>query len=162
MPTTTIHVAATAPINPPGANPVLSEGQVWDGLQRKVRRAEEFVPLISSCVVVEERANVVTRKVVFAEDEEKAVTEVCTEYAPSRVHFRMETGTEVQNIISRDVGDGTLFMTYAFSWVVDNGAHKEEGEEDVRDKKQKEASIAVSKSIEAMRAMVLDGRIRTA
>ncbi|RDA94199.1 hypothetical protein CP533_6640 [Ophiocordyceps camponoti-saundersi (nom. inval.)] len=152
MATPTIHVAATAPINPPGADPVLNEAQVWDGLQRKVRRADEFVPLISSCVVVEESANVVKRKVVFTAGE--AVTEVCTEYAPSRVHFRMDTGTEVQNIISRDVKNGTLFMTYAFSWV---GCG-----EDMREKKQEEASIAVTKSIEAMRAMVLDGRIRAA
>ncbi|PFH56240.1 hypothetical protein XA68_16843 [Ophiocordyceps unilateralis] len=137
MTTTTLHVAATAPINPPGATPVLSQEQVWEGLRRKVRHAEEFVPLIVSCAVVEEEEDkVVTRKVVFADAAEgKAVTEVCTEYAPSRVHFRMDSGTEVQNIISRGVHDGGLFMTYAFAWLVPTGSDDEVRK--MREKQQK-------------------------
>lgn len=112
----TIHIASTAPINPPGATPVLTVPQVWAGLQRKIRHAEEFVPVITSCTVEKEDGNVITRRVVF--DGAKEVTEVCTEHAPSRVHFRMDSGTEVQNVISRGAsgGDEDLFMTYVFAW----------------------------------------------
>ncbi|KAK0653109.1 hypothetical protein B0T16DRAFT_407440 [Cercophora newfieldiana] len=48
------NLGYTAPINPPGASPVLNPTQVWAGLQRKVRHAEEFVPLFSACEVVSE------------------------------------------------------------------------------------------------------------
>jgi hypothetical protein len=61
----TLHLAYTSAINPAGATPVLTESQVWAGLQRKIRFAQEFVPVIASCDVLEEKDGVVTREVVF-------------------------------------------------------------------------------------------------
>ncbi len=61
----TIHVAYTAPINPAGASPVLTRAQVFAGMQRKVRRAQDFVDIIESCEVVAKDGNVVTRRVQF-------------------------------------------------------------------------------------------------
>jgi hypothetical protein len=61
-----IHLAYTSRINPEGASPVLTQPQIWAGLQRKIRFAQEFVPVIESCKVLEEdAAGVVTREVVF-------------------------------------------------------------------------------------------------
>lgn len=60
-----IHIAYTAPINPAGASPVLSKTQIYAGLERKVHYAQEFVPVIESCKVVEEKDGVVVRDVVF-------------------------------------------------------------------------------------------------
>lgn len=37
--------SATRPINPPGVEPVLSEDQVWQGLQIKARAPQEFVKM---------------------------------------------------------------------------------------------------------------------
>lgn len=37
--------AATRPINPPGAEPVLTEQQVWKALQIKARKPQQFVPM---------------------------------------------------------------------------------------------------------------------
>ena len=48
------NLGYTAPINPPGASPTLNPSQIWAGLQRKVRHAEEFVPLFSACEVLSE------------------------------------------------------------------------------------------------------------
>ncbi|KAK4446720.1 hypothetical protein QBC34DRAFT_411223 [Podospora aff. communis PSN243] len=48
------NLGYTAPINPPGISPVLTPTQVWAGLERKVRHAEEFVPLFSACEVLSE------------------------------------------------------------------------------------------------------------
>lgn len=68
----TAYLAFTAPINPSGATPVLTKEQIWEGLHRKVRHAEEFVPgAISSTEVLEETKDdkgrdVVRRQVVFA------------------------------------------------------------------------------------------------
>ena len=63
----TLHTAYTAPINPGNASPVLTSAQVWLGLQRKIRHAEEFVPVIESCKVISDENGVVNREVVFKE-----------------------------------------------------------------------------------------------
>ena len=60
-----INIAYTSRINPAGATPVLNEAQIWAGLQRKIRFAQEFVPVIESCEVLEEKDGVVTRDVKF-------------------------------------------------------------------------------------------------
>ncbi|POR35857.1 Uncharacterized protein TPAR_03947 [Tolypocladium paradoxum] len=108
----TVHIASAA--RP--STPALNVPQIWVGLQRKILHAEEFVPVIASCTVEKEDGNVITRRVAVEGANE--VTEVCTDYTPSRVHFRMDSGTEVQNIIvskgpSSDNED--LLMTLAWS-----------------------------------------------
>jgi hypothetical protein len=56
-----IAVSFTAPID----SPTLTRAHLWTGLQRKIRHAEEFVPVIKSCTVLSEESGVVERKVVF-------------------------------------------------------------------------------------------------
>lgn len=87
-----IHCAYTAPLNPPGASPVLSREQVWQGLQRKIRRAQDFVPVITSTDVLEERdgGNEVVRVAHFRAGgphgaAAKDVREVCKSFWPVKV-----------------------------------------------------------------------------
>lgn len=47
----TINCAYTQAINPPGVKPVLTREQIWNGMERKVRRAHDFVPVFSDCKV---------------------------------------------------------------------------------------------------------------
>lgn len=57
--------------------------------------------------------------------------ETCREYAPNRIHFTVDDGSEVQNVISLGQ-DGDLYLTYSFSWklegVVDGGETFQEEE----------------------------------
>lgn len=98
------------------------------GLRRKVRHANEFVPMILTCDVVSEEANVVTR--VMTLEGKSPMREVCTEYEPSRVEFILEDGSKVQNVVSVGMSpDNTgsnndLFLTYAFEWKVPQGVTK--------------------------------------
>lgn len=119
-----LNLAYTAPINPSGASPALSPAQVWAGLQRKVRRAYEFVPVITSCdVVSEETIDIglrVVRNVVFTPEaspkkDGSPVKEVCIHHAPTRIDFEQEDGSTISNIVSKGP-DGELLMTYAFEW----------------------------------------------
>lgn len=85
-----INVAYTQAINPAGATPVLTRPQLWAGLQRKIRRAQDFVPVITECTVVEENDNVVVRDAHFGEkgvpgQEDTTVREVCKSYKPAKV-----------------------------------------------------------------------------
>ncbi len=127
-----INVAYTAPVNPAGASPVLSQSSLWEGLRRKVRSAQEFVPMIKSCDVLwEGRTEAesgsnndnerVIRQVTFAPGEgPKAKTggpvkEVCVHYPPYRIVFEQEDGSTISNIISKGPA-GELYMTYVFEW----------------------------------------------
>jgi len=86
-----IYVAYTAPINPAGLTPVLTVPQIWKGLQRKVRKAEEFVPAIVECDVLEgsEGGKQVIRQVKFKEGFGPLgyVKERCVEFAPTKVSY---------------------------------------------------------------------------
>lgn len=95
---TRLNLAYTAPINPSGATPVLTVEQVWKGLERKVRFAQEFVPVIESCDVVKEEDVEVDRYVKFKAGsgqgkEGEAVHEIVRMYEPTKV---------------REILDGTL------------------------------------------------------
>lgn len=63
----TLNLAYTSRINPPCTTPLLTRAQIWAGLQRKIRFAQDFVPVIESCAVLEDNAETgtVTRDVVF-------------------------------------------------------------------------------------------------
>lgn len=87
----TINVAYTTAINPANKAddvPTLTRSQVWAGLQRKVRHAEEFVSAITKCTVLEDREaqdGVVVREAVFRSAPHDKVKEVCRLYEPSKV-----------------------------------------------------------------------------
>lgn len=137
-----IHLAYTAPINPPSASPVLTQSQVWTGLKRKVKRAYEFVPVITACEVISEEGNTVVREATFAagtlgkDTPAKTVREVCVHQAPSRVDFKQEDGSTVSNIVSKGP-EGELLMTYSFEWRHGDIQEGSEQETDLRAKYDK-------------------------
>merc|ERR1712054_565637 len=146
----TINLAYTAPINPAGASPVLTESQVWTGLKRKVRRAHEFVPVIVACEVISEEGN--------TKETNEPVREVCVHFPPSRVDFKQDDGSTISNIVSRGP-EGELLMTYAFEWKHD---HIQEGSDEAtatREKYFKMAKMAVEGSINTIRKFVREGGI---
>ena len=84
----TINCAYTEKINPPGETPVLPRAQIWKGLQRKIRRAQDFVPVILATDVVSESENEVVRVAHFGEFHGKppsSVREVCRSFEPTKV-----------------------------------------------------------------------------
>ncbi|KAK3841798.1 MAG: hypothetical protein J3R72DRAFT_491109 [Linnemannia gamsii] len=155
----------TTPVNPPGAEPVLTRPQVWAGLQRKVRHADEFVPMIYTCEVVSEEANVVTRVITF-ENGKAPIREVCTEYEPSRVEFILEDGSKVQNIVSVGMSpdntesDKDIFLTYAFEWKVPHGVTKGTPQwNEMVATHTKMSTGSLLNSVKVLRSMAKDGRI---
>ncbi|CBX91847.1 hypothetical protein LEMA_P045530.1 [Plenodomus lingam JN3] len=164
----TFHLSHTSPINPPSAAPVLTQAQLWAGLQRKIRFAQEFVPVIEGCEVLGEEAGeggdvVVTREVRFkagAGPRERA-REVVRGFWPCWIDFEQQDGSHIRNIISTgSSGSPTdLYMTYTFEFKFpdlqrgSDEAHRQLG------KLKEMAQKAVDMSIDAIRAMVLDGRI---
>lgn len=84
----TVNCAYTEQINPAGVTPVLTRDQIWKGLQRKIRKAQDFVPVIEACDVIEEKGNEVVREAHFKETQgfkKQTVREVCKSYYPTKV-----------------------------------------------------------------------------
>ncbi|KAG0046025.1 hypothetical protein BGZ83_008788 [Gryganskiella cystojenkinii] len=163
--TPTINLAVSVPINPPGSDQILNSSQVWAALQRKVRHPHEFVPAITSCKVVKDENNVVTRVVSF-KDGPSGVNEVCTEYKPSRVEFVMEDGTKVQNVVSFGItADGKvdkehMILTYEFEWKAPAGVKPGSPEwTELEAHYQKTATLGLANSVKIIRGMVHDGRV---
>jgi len=79
--------------------------------------------------------------------------------------FYQTDGSTISNIISegsKGAESGDLNMTYAFEWLQpDIDAKDKEAIEEKTKKYRGMATMAVEKSIESMRAMVVDGRIKT-
>ncbi len=116
------HLAYTAPANPAGAQPVLTQAQLFAGFQRKVRKPWEFVPAIEKAEVLSDEGNVVTRLVTFKPGGMGQAKEVCTILAPSRVDYHLENGSSVLNVISSGPSGAPedLFVTYIFDWKHDD------------------------------------------
>ncbi|KAH8902920.1 DUF1857-domain-containing protein [Coniochaeta sp. PMI_546] len=166
-----INLGYTAPINRPGESPTLSVAQVWQGLKRKVRHAEEFVPVIVHCEVLDEKTTetgeeVVTRAVKFAAGSgpkggNVPVKEVCHHYAPCRVDFQQEDGSRISNFVSSGPSGepDDLFMSYVFEWrhpEVEQGSAKAK---ELEEGHKKTAKLAVESSIKTIRRLVEEGKI---
>ncbi|KAK7705336.1 hypothetical protein SLS64_005424 [Diaporthe eres] len=154
------YVAYTAPVNPPSAEPKLSEPQIWALLRRKIRRAEDFVggAILNTEVISESEDTrgrpVTTRMVTFREGNRRA-EEVVTTFYPVKVEFQQPNGSHIANIVSRGPDD-ELYLTYTFEWMhpgLDDGALAEK-----RIVEEGMAKHSVESTIKAMRAMVSDGR----
>ncbi|KAM0250755.1 hypothetical protein ACHAP5_001972 [Fusarium lateritium] len=161
-----INLAYSAPINPTGATPVLTEAQIWNGLKRKVRHADEFVaPIIDCEVITEEQTETGTkvfRELRFKEgtrgDGRELVKETVYEFEPSRVDFHQPDGSNIFNIVSVDQ-DGNLVMTYAFEWRHPEIAADDEQVKGLREKYFKMAKGAVEGSIDTIRRLVKEGEL---
>ncbi|KIV77983.1 hypothetical protein PV11_09754 [Exophiala sideris] len=158
------NIAFTAPINPPGATPVLTYAQIWQGLEKKVRAGQDFVggAITSTDVISTSKTkhgnHVTVREVVFR-DGDRRVREECIAFPPMKVEFHQPNGSTVQNVVSEDA-EGNLFMTYTFEWLHPELEGDEAGLAAAKDKEFNVAKMAVNKSIETIREMVKDGRIK--
>ncbi|KAL7620451.1 hypothetical protein AAE478_009446 [Parahypoxylon ruwenzoriense] len=178
----TLNLAYTAPVNPSGATPVLTPSQVWVGLQRKVRKAHEFVPVIESCTVLAEETSSsdnlsVLREVRFVAGARSGtanggggggdnstngnlVRETCVHYPPCRVDFEQNAdGSTISNIVSKGP-DGELLMTYAFEWRHPDVREGSEEAKVLEEKSWKIAKLAVESSIDTIRRLVSNGEIQ--
>ncbi|KAF2737322.1 DUF1857-domain-containing protein [Polyplosphaeria fusca] len=158
-----LYLAYTSRINPSGASPVLTVPQVWQGLQRKIRFAQEFVKIIESCDVLSEKDGVVERFVKFQAGlgPKDSAKETVVSFEPAWVDFRQEDGTTIRNVVS-DGPSGQpedLHMTYIFEF---NLPDLPEAEREAKEKQLKGmAKMAVESSITVIREMVVDGRIQS-
>ena len=161
-PSITNNVAYTAPINPPGATPILTRDQIWAGMLLKIRSAEAFVPhLFQSTTVLSESIDpasghlVTVREIVFIEDQRK-VKQTIIAYEDTKIDFIEENGSRIHNVISEGE-NGELYMTYSFEWRHPGASEKEMAE--FFENEKNVSRLAVHGSIRVMRELVSSGKI---
>jgi len=159
-----IHCAYTEQINPSGTTPVLTRDQIWRGLQRKVRRAQDFVPVIEDCEVLEERTTDGVPEVVrlahfkaMGDRPPTKVEEVCRSFYPTKIDFVQPSGAVITNTVSDGPGltEHDYNMTYTFEWRFPDVAEGSSEAQKLAEQKVKEAQMAVHSSIVAMRKMAV-------
>ena len=178
----TVNIAYTEPINPSGASPVLTRDQIWKGLQRKIRQAQDFVPPITATDILEEKENEVVRVAHFkdfAGEPSHTVKETCKSFPPTKVrnHFTITlllnylrfqqvdfwqpNGALITNTISEGPGltENDLHMTYAFEWRYPDVVEGSEEHKNNVKTLTAGAKMAVHSSIEAMRKMAEAGEL---
>ncbi|KIM94822.1 hypothetical protein OIDMADRAFT_206545 [Oidiodendron maius Zn] len=171
---TIIFAAATVPVNPAGAYPVMTLKQLWAGLELKRRMPQLFLAVIDTCEVLEDDGESVLREVKFKDGGGVGMPPVIGPKVQERItHIKplseesgsgLETFTSigsasrVLNIVSTGI-DGGLNLTFSFEWDhedIEAGSH-------AAVEKQKEyqatAPKGVAGTLNAIREMVKEGRL---
>jgi Domain of unknown function (DUF1857) len=110
-----VHASRTIKVNDDSREPQLSRSLLWRGLVMKAENPLPFVPVISSCKVIERRSDGLVREIV---DKGDTITEVVTFYPERRVQFERMTGRALGTIFNEIVedkdGDRSAFYLHAF------------------------------------------------
>jgi len=105
--------AASRLVNPNGALPVLTEAQVWRGLEIKARNPQSFVPAITSNNIVSDDGQKIVRSVRFGEAE--PVTEQIELHESTIAYFEISSrAIRITNVLSYNA-DGGLVLTFSFA-----------------------------------------------
>lgn len=162
-----IHKTAfTAPINPPGATPVLTKAQVWAGLILKTHSAETFIPnAITATNVISERVSesedvstgniIPVREVFLFRENQQKIKERGTAYEDASVDFVQPDRTFIGRIISEGAG-GQIYLTYILE-----RHHQGMSKEELDDFYAKERNIAqhlVEGMVDIIRELFKEGK----
>ncbi|KAK6437231.1 hypothetical protein LTR95_006577 [Oleoguttula sp. CCFEE 5521] len=147
----TVHCAYTEPINPSSATPILTQTQIWNGLQRKIRKAQDFVPIITATDIVSDEGDEVVRVAHFSDRGD----------GKKEVDFHQPNGSLITNTVSEGPGlDGQdLHMTYTFEWRYPDVEKDSDRHKELVEMHRKGAKQAVHSSIEALRRMASAGEL---
>lgn len=143
------------PVNPPGAEPVLTAAQVWRGLEIKAENAMPFVDGMTQCDVDERDGNVLTRTITFRGTQHR---EKITLFAPVKVQFERLDGTGwIDNVISES--EGGLLLTFTFGISFPGIAEGSPEEQAQGDSMRGAYTGAVAATLNRVRQMVQDGEL---
>jgi Domain of unknown function (DUF1857) len=89
-----VYAARTVPVNPPNESFVLERDLLWEALQRKIRRAPDFVPSMKECKVISDENDVVVRDCVLelGNKELRRMREEVTSVGKQSVRRSMKSG----------------------------------------------------------------------
>ena len=97
-----VRATRTIKVNNDPADPPLTRSLVWRGLVMKAENPLPFVPVISSCTVIERRSDGLVREIV---DKGDTITEIVTFQPERMVKFERTSGRVLGTILNEIVED---------------------------------------------------------
>ncbi|KAJ7436079.1 hypothetical protein B0H11DRAFT_2365881 [Mycena galericulata] len=106
---------ATRPVNPPDAQPVLTEKQLWRGLEYRARNPALFLPNVPASKMITDDGNKIVQELTV-ENEDRTETEVLTEtvqaYPSTIMYHEVSNGLRIVTVMSRGAA-GELLLTFS-------------------------------------------------
>jgi hypothetical protein len=156
-----IHASRTVKVNDDPREPPLPRSLVWRGLVMKAENPLPFVPVISSCKVIERRRDGLVREII---DKGDTITEVVT-FDPERmVRFERTSGRVLGTILNEIIedGDGDLELKFTFTLSIEGVAAGSAEEKDFAGQMEEGYLMAVRATLRAMRKLATDNALSAA
>jgi len=156
-----VNASRTIKVNDDPRQPPLSRSLVWRGLVMKAENPLPFVPVISSCEVLERRSDSIVREIV---DKGDTITEVVTFYPERMVKFERTSGRVLGTILNEIIedSDGDLALKFTFTLSIDGIAAGSAEEKDFASQMEDGYLIAVRATLQAMRQLAKDRTLSAA
>jgi hypothetical protein len=156
-----VNASRTIKVNDDPRQPPLPRSLVWRGLVMKAENPLPFVPVISSCEVLERRSDSIVREIV---DKGDTITEVVTFYPERMVKFERTSGRVLGTILNEIIedSDGDLALKFTFTLSIDGIAAGSAEEKDFASQMEDGYLIAVRATLKAMRQLAKDRALSAA
>ena len=130
----------------------LDRSLVWHGLVMKAENPLPFVPVTTSCKVIERRAGGLIREIVEKGD---TIREVVTYYPEHMVKFERTSGRVLGTILNEIIedADGELALKFTFALTIDNVVAGSPEEEEFAAQMEGGYLMAVRATLKAMREL---------
>jgi hypothetical protein len=156
-----VHASRTIKVNDDPRQPPVTRSLVWRGLVMKAENPLPFVPVISSCKVLERRDNGLLRQIV---DKGDTITEVVTFHPERMVRFERTSGRVLGTILNEIIedADGDLALKFTFTLTIEGVAAGSPEEKDFAGQMEASYLMAVRATLEAMRKLARDKALSAA
>ena len=156
-----VRAQRTIKVNGDANEPPLTRGLVWRGLVMKAENPMPFVPVITSCRIVERHKNGLLREII---DRGDPITERVTFHPERMVEFERLSGHVLGTILNEivDDDDGELALRFTFTLAVAGIAPGSAAERAFAGEMEHGYLMAVAATLTAMRKLVGDKALTTA
>jgi hypothetical protein len=156
-----VQASRTIKVNEDPREARLDRGLVWRGLVMKAENPLPFVPVISSCKVIERRADGLIREIV---DKGDAIREIVTFYPERMVKFERTSGRVLGTILNEIIedADGDLALKFTFTLTIENVTAGSTEEKQFAAQMEDGYLMAVRATLKAMRKLVREQALPTA
>jgi len=156
-----MQASRTIKVNEDPREARLDRSLVWHGLVMKAENPLPFVPVTTSCKVIERRAGGLIREIV---DKGDTIREVVTFYPEHMVKFERTSGRVLGTILNEIIedADGELALKFTFALTIDNVVAGSPEEEEFAAQMEGGYLMAVRATLKAMRKLAAEKALQAA
>lgn len=155
-----VRASRTIKVNAEAGEPALTRSLVWRGLLMKAENPLPFVPVITSCKIIERHKDGLTREIV---DRGDPITERVTFHPERMVQFERLSGRILGTILNEIVedDDGDLALRFTFTLSVAGAPEGSAEESQVAEDMERGYLMAVATTLKAVRNLIGDKALTT-